>query len=212
MGTLQSLVEHFTYVGMFALLLLAGFGLPIPEEMPVAASGVLAHQGVVRWWIALPVCLAGILSADVLLYWVGRHWGEQVLGWRRVRTLLPRERAEQLKAAYRRHTVKTVVAARHLVGIRAAAFLSAGIARVPFARFLVADAAALLLGPCAVFGLAYLFTNQLHEVLADARRVERWLVLAAVVAVVIALGVAARRRSRPAEIAPATPDKPGRGK
>lgn len=196
MDTVQGFVEHFTYAGIFAVLLLASLGVPIPEEMPIIAGAVLTHEGLVRWWLALPVCLAGVLSGDVVLYWVGRHWGERVLQWRVVRSVLNRQREEQLKAAYRLHAVKTTVAARHVMGLRAAAFLTAGIARVPFAKFLAADAAAALVGVPLTFALAYAFTDRLERLMADVHRVERWLAVLALVAAAVTLVVAARRRSR----------------
>ena len=126
MEALQEFVDNFTYLGIFAVLLLGSLGVPIPEEMPIIAAAVLSHEGIVRWWLALPVCLLGVLSGDVALYWVGRHWGEQVLHWRLVRLVLSPERQQWLKAAYRRHALKTVVTARHVMGLRAAAFLTAG--------------------------------------------------------------------------------------
>jgi membrane protein DedA with SNARE-associated domain len=194
--TLQRFVEHFTYLGIFAVLLLASLGLPIPEEVPIVAGAVLAHEGLARWWLALPVCVTGVLSGDIVLYWAGRYWGERVLGWQMVRLVLNREREERLTAAYRRNAVKTIVAVRHVMGLRAAAFLTAGIAHVPFWKFLAADGGAVLVGVPLTFGLAYFFTDQLEAVLADVRRVERWVTLFAVVAAAAALVLAARRRSR----------------
>jgi membrane protein DedA with SNARE-associated domain len=194
--TLQGFVEQFTYLGVFAVLLLASLGVPIPEEMPIIAAAVLAHEGLARWWLALIVCLVGVLSGDIVLYWVGRHWGERVLNWGPVRLVLTPQREERLKAAYRRHAVKTIVTARHVMGLRAAAFLTAGIAHVPFALFLLIDAAAAAVGVPVVFGLAYFFTDQLEEVLADVRRVEGWLAMLAIVAVALTLALTTWRRSR----------------
>ena len=73
---------------------------------------------------------------------VCRRWGERVLNWRVVRWVLTAPREERLKEAYRQHAIKTVATARHVAGLRAAAFLTAGIARVPFWKFIMADAAA----------------------------------------------------------------------
>lgn len=193
---LQSFLEHFTYLGIFLTLFGAGLGVPIPEEGPIIAAGVLAHAKVVRWWIALPLCLVGVLAGDIVLYWVGHHWGERVLGWRAVRRVLSRHREEQLKHAYRRHGVKIVFAARHVVGLRAAVFLTAGISRVPFGRFLAVDAAAALIGVPAGFGIAFLFTDQVERLLADVHRIERWLVLYALVALAAWLAYLAYRQNR----------------
>jgi len=179
---LQEFVNNFTYLGVFAVLLLGSLGVPIPEEMPIIAAAVLSHEGLVRWWLALPVCLLGVLSGDVVLYWVGRQWGEQVLGWRLIRLVLSPAREQWLNAAYRRHALKTVITARHVMGLRAAAFLTAGSARVPFWKFVVADTGAALVGVPLAFGVAYFFTDQIHAILADVHRAERWLGLAGLLA------------------------------
>jgi hypothetical protein len=54
-------------------------------------------------------------------------------------------------------TVKTVIVARPIIGLRAAAFLTAGIAGVPFGLFVAANCGAALVGVTVIFGLAYLF-------------------------------------------------------
>jgi len=178
MEALQDFFDNFTYLGIFAALLLGSLGVPIPEEIPIIAAAVFSHEGIVRWWLALPMCLLGVLSGDMLLYWIGRHWGEQVLNWRLARLVLSPTREQWLKAAYRRHALKTIVTARHVVGLRAAAFLTAGSAGVPFWKFVVADAGAAFVGVPLVFGLTYFFTDQIKAIMADVHRAERWLGLA----------------------------------
>jgi len=196
MAILQELLQRFTYLGILAALLLGSVGVPIPEEMPIVAAGILSHEGLARWWLALPVCVLGVLAGDVVLYWAGRRWGERLLRWRVVRHVLTRARADWLKAAYREHAMKTVAMARHVTGLRAAAFLTAGIARVPFWKFILADAAAAAVTVPLAFGLAYFFTHQINAILADVHRVERWLALAGLVAVAGALVVYSARGNR----------------
>ena len=130
-GGTARVLRQLYYPGIFGVLLLGSLGVPIPEEMPIIAAAVLSHEGVVRSWLALPVCLLGVLSGDMVLYGVGRHWGQQVLDRPWVRLVLSPARKQWLQAAYRRHALKTVVTARHVLGLRAAAFLIAGSARVP---------------------------------------------------------------------------------
>jgi membrane protein DedA with SNARE-associated domain len=142
------------------------------------------------------VCFVGVLSGDVILYWVGHHWGETVVGWRAVRWVLSPSREEQLKAAYRNHGVKIVFTARHVMGLRAAAFLTAGIARVPFLKFLAVDAVAALVSVPFAFGLAFLFADQVEQVFADVHRMERWVALAVLVGIAAWVVIAARRRGR----------------
>ncbi len=175
---LQEFVDNFTYLGIFAVLLLGSLGVPIPEEMSVIAAAVLSHAGIVRWWLALPICFLGVLSGDMVLYGAGRYWSERVLNWKLVRLIMPPAREQWLKAAYRRHALKTVVTARHLAGLRAAAFLTAGAARVPFWKFVVADAGAAMFGVPLLFGLAYFFTVEIKAIMVNVHRAGRWLGLA----------------------------------
>jgi membrane protein DedA with SNARE-associated domain len=196
---ISDFIEQFTYLGIFAVLFLGGLGAPIPEELPVLAAGALAHEGYMRWWIALPVCFFGVLAGDSVLYWVGHHWGERILEWPIVRHILTESREHALLGAYRRHAVKTVFTARHVMGLRAAAFLTAGIARVPFWKFLLVDAVAALIGVPTGFALAYFFTEQLDQILLDVRRVERWLALSGLLALAIWVAVLAWRKSRAVE-------------
>ena len=108
-----------------------------------------------------------------------------------MRLVLTPEREQWLKAAYRRHVLKTVITARPVTGLRAAAFLTAGNSRVPFWKSIAADAGAATLGVPFVLGLAYFFTDQIEAVVADVHRVVRWLVLAGllVLGVVLVVGV-----------------------
>jgi membrane protein DedA with SNARE-associated domain len=193
---INDFIGQFTYLGVFLVLFLGGLGVPIPEELPVLAAGALAHEGYMRFWVALTVCIVGVLSGDSVLYWVGHHWGERILEWSIVRRVLTPQREHVLMEAYRRHAAKTIFTARHVMGVRAAAFLTAGIARVPFWKFLLVDGAAAMLGVPTGFALAYFFTDQLEEILMDVRRVERWATLIALLALATWVAVIAWRKSR----------------
>ena len=94
------MIEDFAkygYVGIFCAIIATGFGLPMPEELPVLFSGVLVgHADTLtpgmtelppdrlRWWIMLPVVILAVVVGDGLLYGVGRLWGPRLLGnaWR----------------------------------------------------------------------------------------------------------------------------------
>jgi membrane protein DedA with SNARE-associated domain len=190
------LIERFTYLGIFLVLFMAGLGVPIPEEAPILAAGVLASQEVIRWWLGLAVCFVGVLSGDIVLYWVGHHWGERILEWRIMRFVLTPEREKVVTEAYHRHGVKIVFTARFVAGFRAAAFLTAGIARIPFWKFLLVDTIGAVIGVPLGFGVAYLFSDQLPAILHGVHRVERIVGLAVLVLLAAGIGYAAYRKSR----------------
>jgi membrane protein DedA with SNARE-associated domain len=192
----SDLIERFTYVGIFLVLFVAGLGVPIPEEAPILAAGVLANQEIIRWWLALLVCFAGVLSGDVVLYWIGHHWGEHIMDWRIIRYVLTPEREKVFVEAYHRHGMKIVFTGRFVAGFRSAAFLTAGIVRIPFWKFFLVDAIAALVGIPLGFGVAYLFTDQLPAIIRGVHRVERLLILAGMVVLAAVIGYLAYRKSR----------------
>jgi membrane protein DedA with SNARE-associated domain len=190
------LIARFTYAGIFLVLFVAGLGVPIPEEIPILAAGVLASQDVIRWWGGILVCLVGVLAGDSALYWVGHHWGEHILDWRITRLVLTEAREATLKQAYRRHGMKIVFSARFVAGFRAAAFLTAGVVRIPYWKFALVDAIAAVVGVPLGFGVAFLFTDQLPAFVRGVHQFERLLALVAMILVAAAIGYLAYRRSR----------------
>jgi membrane protein DedA with SNARE-associated domain len=85
------------------------------------------------------------------------------------------------------------------MGLRAAAFLTAGSARVPFWKFVVADAGAAVFSVPLLFGLAYFFTDQIKGIMANVHRAERWLGLAGLLALAAMLVVGLWRWHRRVE-------------
>src|SRR3974390_988206 len=88
--------DKFGYLGVFAALIAAGFGFPIPEELPVLTAGILVgHEDTtLRWYIMLPVVIAGVVIGDGGLYGIGRLWGPQLLkiDWIERKILPPEKR------------------------------------------------------------------------------------------------------------------------
>jgi membrane protein DedA with SNARE-associated domain len=193
---LERLIASSPYIGIYVALCLGGLGLPLPEEVPIVTAGVLAHQGVVRWWLALVICMAGVLTGDLVLYWTGRRWGERVLDLPFVSRFLDVKRRDSLETAYRRNGMLIVFAARHVMGLRAAAFVTAGIVQLPFWKFLIADGTAIAYGVPLNFAIAYFFTAHLRAILEDVRRVESWLALALLAGGAAWISFALWRRSR----------------
>ena len=91
-------------------------------------------------WLAFACCLVGALIGDVLMYWIGYHFGRSVLQsqtwWAR---FLKPEREAKIERMIEQHGLKVLFLARFLVGLRSPVYLSAGILRVSFRRFFLTD-------------------------------------------------------------------------
>lgn len=193
---LFDLIVRFSYAGVFLVLLGTGLGVPIPEELPIAIAALMARWELMNWAGALLSCLAGVLAGDMLLYWVGRHFGRQILKWPTVRRMLTPAREARVMDAYHRHGLKFVVMARLVMGLRAAAFLTAGLVRVPFPRFFVVDVAAVLLSVPIWFGVAYVVADSVAAALTYVRELQLWIAGGVLVIAAGWIFVLVRRRQR----------------
>jgi len=177
---IEWLVERGSYLGIVLFLTLTGIGLPVPEEVPLVAAGVASRLGQLRWYYALPACLVGALLGDSLMYAIGRFFGARVLKehpwWS---GFLTEERERKIEELLKRHGIKAFFVARFLVGLRSPFYLTAGMLRVKYRWFLLADfiCATVVIG--AVFGLAYLFGEGIVGLIQMAERGLTLLVLAA---------------------------------
>jgi membrane protein DedA with SNARE-associated domain len=187
-----------SYLGIFLLLLAAGFGLPIPEELPVLTAGVLVgHEDTpLRWWIMLPVCIAGVVIGDGVLYGAGRLFGKRIVNnsWFQ-RKILSKEKRLHIEKNFHERGIWVLLGARLLPGIRSPVFLMAGVLRVPFGRFLLADGLYAIPGVNLLFWLAYFLTDQVLVVFNKVNEYRPLVavgVLSAVVGILIYKFVVAR--------------------
>ncbi|HKA06100.1 MAG TPA: VTT domain-containing protein [Gemmataceae bacterium] len=159
------------YAAVFGALVAAGFGAPIPEEIPIATGGVLVgrdwdNPDGLKWWIMLPVCIVGVVLCDTILYLGGRKWGRWLirLKWVQRRILSP-EQFEKIEKNFHDYGIRILLIARLLPGIRTPVFLSAGIVRLPFRKFLLADVIYAIPGVNLIFWLAYWLTDSFINLL-----------------------------------------------
>jgi membrane protein DedA with SNARE-associated domain len=205
---LQSLVDilagHSLAAGclfVFGVLLLCGFGLPMPEDVVLVTGGVLA-------WLAsrpdevslasmardrhllamVAVGLGGILAGDSVIYWAGRRYGARLAEFRLLRRVVTPEKLEKVEKLMRRRGNLVVVIARYLPGLRAPTYFTAGHARLPFWEFLLFDCAAALVSAPLWVCLGFYFGHDVEDAAHAAARCSHYL-LAAVLVIVGALAI-----------------------
>jgi membrane protein DedA with SNARE-associated domain len=177
----EQIIYHLGYLGIALILVLGGLGLPIPEEAPVILAAVLSKSGKMNAPLALLTCLIGVLLGDFVVYGLGYFYGEKVLSFRLTRRLLTRAREAQIKGYFHRHGFKILVLGRFAVGFRTAAYLTAGILQLPPLKLFLTDLLAASLSTFLMFGLGYVFAQQIESGIREAQQY---------FAVALALGVA----------------------
>ncbi|HEY6421249.1 MAG TPA: DedA family protein [Candidatus Binataceae bacterium] len=178
-------IEHFTYAGLFVVLLLCGLGLPLPEDVALLAGGYMVHRGVTRYPITIVVALFGVVAGDNSLFFLGRRFGSGLVRYFGVARPGRQLQIERIKDFMRRHGHRAIFYARFLAGLRALIYLSAGSFGVRPPVFLFYDLAGAMISVPVVVSLGYLFGGQLETLVHYIGGFERLILMVALLSVAV---------------------------
>jgi membrane protein DedA with SNARE-associated domain len=203
----------WVYLTFFSLLIAAGLGFPMPEELPIVTAGAMVGHASedpdqydfvaqltpafayapgapfpanlpvglalssqaeappppptvpLRWYIMLPVLIIGVVISDGLLYGMGRLFGPRLLEFRILKRLIPPERRIRIEGNFHKYGILVLLFARFMPTIRSPIFIMAGVMRLSFVRFVMADGLYAIPGVSLLFFLAYWFGNQFRDLI-----------------------------------------------
>lgn len=184
------------YPTLLLVLIVASLGIPIPEDVPLIAAGVLlkTHPDVGTWAGTLFIAMLGIMSGDLVLYYAGKKWGSDVVTHRFVRWLITPRRFRKTSASFRRYGMWYCFFGRFIMGVRSVMCITAGATRFPYWKFFIADCCGALLSVPFFVWLGYVCADMIPTLEAYLTGVKGALFLA-VLLVVIGLVVTYRVRS-----------------
>ncbi len=182
----------FTAYGLvFVILLLAGFGLPLPEDIPLIMGGVLVHRGQADLWVMIVTGYLGIIIGDSIMFGLGRRFGSNIGAVPGLlRRVVTPERRAWVEGLFKKHGEKLVLAARFLPGVRTVTYFTAGSVGMHYPKFALYDSIAALASAPLFVLLGYKFGADIESLLARIAAGERNVIVAilAVFAVVMLIG------------------------
>ena len=200
MELLNYLVSLFTihgYSAVFTVLLLCGFGLPIPEDITLVAGGVISgiENSTTHIHTMFLVGLAGVMVGDSVMFLAGYFQGEKILQSKWVSKIVTPERYSSVQIQFEKYGKWVVFMARFMPGLRAAIFMTAGVTKkVSFLRFFLTDGfAALISVPVWVY-LGYFFASNFDELLSHVHKGQMIILGILGIAIILTFIVFYRRR------------------
>lgn len=159
--------------GEFLLTLAVAPDAAWPAGIPWAAlvtseQYVAPRRIVLRWWIMLPVCIFGVVLSDGLLYGMGRFWGPRLFEKRWMKKMLPDDKRKNIEENFHKYGIWVLLFARFLPAIRSPIFIMAGVMRLSFTKFLLADGIYAIPGVSLLFTLAFWFGDQVRDLILRA--------------------------------------------
>lgn len=152
------------HVAVFILLILGGFGFPIPEDIPLLLAGVAGQRHFVNIQSIFITCYVGVLLADQVVFFIGYFFGQKLLNAGTKSTFFPyinEEKVSEIREGLRKNRLFYIFLGRHLFPVRTVTFLTAGALRIPYFEFLISDALAALVSVGIVVGIGYLLGEKL---------------------------------------------------
>lgn len=136
----RSTLHHYGYAGLFALVFVENFGLPVPGETIFIAAILMAAHGEMR---IVPVVLCAWTSAvlgGIVGFAIGRFGGHRVLQKYGGYIGINAERLKKVEDFYRRYGAVFVLLGRFFEGIRQIYAILAGCMARSWRRFLLDNA------------------------------------------------------------------------
>ncbi|HGH0155256.1 TPA: DedA family protein [Neisseria meningitidis] len=143
---LEAFFVEYGYAAVFFVLVICGFGVPIPEDLTLVTGGVISGMGYTNPHIMFAVGMLGVLVGDGIMFAAGRIWGQKILRFKPIARIMTPKRYEQIQEKFDKYGNWVLFVARFLPGLRTAVFVTAGISRkVSYLRFIIMDGLAALI-------------------------------------------------------------------
>lgn len=196
---LTSMVEqaYHAHWFIFGALILAGFNLPISEDIIAILTGALASQVVPENGLKLFAALfIGAYLSDWIAYSIGRLIGPQIWRWSWLARAFKKERVDRITDYYDRYGFITLIVGRFIpFGVRNCLFFTSGMVRVSFGRFILADGIGCFGSIFSTFCIGYFFTRNYETVTSHIRMVDLAIFGACALAVFIYICYKRRRKA-----------------
>jgi len=173
METVSFSTELITFLAAFSgvtaysiivgVLLICGFGIPIPEDVTLIAAGLLAGVGNISLTGAFIAGFFGVLAGDSLLFFLGRKLGYRVFKLPIFNKIFTESRVHLAREKVLNNSKFICFTARFLPGLRSPIFLTSGILGVKPIVFFTLDGLASLISIPLWIMLGWWFGKKVTE-------------------------------------------------
>jgi len=156
------------YTGIFVLLLMDNFFIPLGGEVLLIFSGVLAFEDKFNVIVVIVVCIAASIVGSTFAWLLGKYGGRPFL-MKYGKYVLVRE--SDIKAGdnfFEKHGEITVFAGRLVPLIRTYISVPAGVAEMKLSRFTAYSLAGIAIFVISLVMLGYFFSSEVRTLISSA--------------------------------------------
>jgi membrane protein DedA with SNARE-associated domain len=168
---LEHIIQTYGYLAVFVGTFLEG-------ETVLILAGVMAHGGYLNLPSVILAAFLGGLSADQIMFHIGRRRGASILAHRPKWNI----RVQQAIGLINRARTPLMIVFRFLYGLRIVTSFALGMTNVSAIKFLFYNIAGALVWSSAIASGGYLFGKALEIILGDVKRYEYLIFLLVIMA------------------------------
>ncbi len=162
---------HNAHWYIFGGILLAGFNVPISIDLVVILAALLASSFVPDHLPHLYCSiLFGCYLSACIAYWVGRTLSTRLMRFKLFNKMLSEERMEKVTSFFSRYGIWTFIIGRFIpFGVRNGLFMTCGISKMPFHKFLLRDGVACFIWVTIAFATFFLIGQNYQTLWASVK-------------------------------------------
>jgi membrane protein DedA with SNARE-associated domain len=138
--TIQLIAHKYGYWAVFLGIALENAGIPLPGETVTLVGGFLAGNGELVYWYVLGCAIMGAVFGDSCGYWIGKYGGWPFMLKLGKIFRIQEEKLVDVKNQFSKNAAKAVFFGRFVTLLRIFAGPLAGIAQMPYWKFLLCNA------------------------------------------------------------------------
>jgi len=160
-----SMAENLHFIS-FGLLLLAGINFPISEDLVFIISASIAATVIPEnKYLIFMGCFLGAYISDIIAYLLGRYALPILFKINLFNRKSTRKKIVRIEFYFNKYGVKTLFFGRFIpFGVRNMLFLTAGMVKFNFLKFILTDLAALTITSSLLFFLGYKFGENIDVI------------------------------------------------
>ena len=151
----QHLFDVYGPIAVFGLLVIAGIGLHLPEDLIIIPAGWEMASGQFPFFWTILAAYLGVAGGDTLWFLVCRRFGDRLLGTHWFRKHAHPKRILQVKELYDRYGLWVLLVSRFIPGSRTVGVAVGGLVHLSWTTFLLVELPSAILSVGVQLGLGF---------------------------------------------------------
>ena len=181
---------------LFGVIMLAGVGIPISEEILIVPAGFLIERGVLPLWPTIAAAWAGVVLADLIWMLLVRRFAHRLLGIRFFRRMFHPRRLLEIKYLLDKWGTGVIIMGRIIPAARTPVITAAGLAHMPIRKFMLGECIGAGKSVAWQLGVGWLIAKGISESTHDRHILDAVLIGVGILALFMVIWWVRRRKKK----------------